>query len=147
MISCSVKKLYSDSQIPVRKSKGAAGYDLYAYCKENIIIKKNEVRFIPTGLCFEIPDGYYLEIRSRSSIASKGIIIPNSPGTIDSDYRGEIFVPMLNLSDDNFLVSHKMRFSQMLVQKSYFFDFCEVENFKDDTIRDKGGFGSTGLYN
>ena len=146
MNSFFIKKLYEDAKIPTQKSDGAVGYDLYAYCPKEIMIQKQQISLVPTGIAFEIPKGYFLEIRPRSGLSTKYMLIPNSPGTIDNDYRGEVFVPILNLSNENFTIKNHMRFAQLLIQKAYNYKFQEISEFSKATERNEDGFGSTGLY-
>ena len=97
------------------------------------------------GFCLEIPEGYFVEIRPRSGLSSKeNILIPNSPGTVDSDYRGQVFVPLLNLSKAPFTVTNGLRIAQMLVCRSIEMEWNLVEEISLDTARGIGGFGSTG---
>ncbi|MDX1957517.1 MAG: dUTP diphosphatase [Leptospiraceae bacterium] len=143
-----IEKIFPDSILPERKTSGSVGYDLFSYCPNGIEIEKGKVSFIPTGIKIAIPNGYDGEIRPRSGLSTKErLIIPNSPGTIDSDYRGEILVAILNLSETNFLVSHKMRIAQLIIRKSYVIDWIEVSSLSSSTERGEKGFGSTGLKN
>jgi dUTP pyrophosphatase len=137
------KKLYLDSILPEKKSDEAAGLDLYSY--KEILLKKEEVVLVQTGFSMEIPKGYFADIRPRSGFSTKNkIIIPNSPGTIDSDYRGEILVPFLNLSGKDFLVDAKTRIAQLVILKLPEFEIEIVEELTE-TRRGERGFGSTGL--
>jgi len=135
----------SDHKLPSYTTKGSAGMDLRANNDEDIIIKPLERTLIKTGLFMEIPMGYEAQVRPRSGLAlKKGISVLNSPGTIDSDYRGELCIILINLSDQNFTVSHGDRVAQLVFAK------CEQLKFKevvllDDSDRGKGGFGSTGV--
>lgn len=142
-----IQKLYSDSTLPDKKTNGAAGYDVYAYCKDgDVEIEPGMIRLIPTGIAVEIPIGYHIEIRPRSGLSSKnGILIPNSPGTIDLDYRGEIFIPLLNISKQVFYVKHMMRVAQLLIRETIEIDWEIVEEL-GKTNRGNSGFGSTGSF-
>lgn len=140
-----IKPLFPDVTLPSKQTTGSVGYDIYSYTpKQEIIIEKNKVEMIPTGFALEIPEGFDVEIRPRSGISTKHkVIIPNSPGTIDSDYRGEIFVPFFNLGDSEFLISHKMRIAQLILRSSYNIEW-QINFEISPTPRGKGGFGSTG---
>lgn len=141
-----IHKLYSDAFVPKLQTSGSVGYDLYSYCPEKIIIEPQERKFIPTGIRISLPLGYDAEIRPRSGLANNFfIIIPNSPGTIDNDYRGEILIGLMNLGKEVFIVEHKMRIAQLVIRKTYHFEIEEVEEL-DPTERGEGGFGSTGLF-
>lgn len=139
-----IKKIHSDATIPTRQTVGSAGYDLYSYCPGGIILSPGKPEFIPTGLSMEIPDGHDVEIRPRSGLSTKNMIImPNSPGTIDSDYRGEIMVCLVNLSNMQFIIHHNMRIAQMILRKNLDISFVLVDTL-NQTERGQGGFGSTG---
>ncbi|MBE7411258.1 MAG: dUTP diphosphatase [Leptospiraceae bacterium] len=146
-MSVKIRKLHEDSCIPKKQTEFSAGYDLHAYCKEYpIIIPPGKLGLVPSGVSMEIPVGYDLEIRPRSGISTKFlVIIPNSPGTIDSDYRGEIFVPMLNLSEKDFEIQHGMRIAQGVIRKTYNISWDIVQELDLSSNRGTGGFGSTGV--
>ncbi|HOA84366.1 MAG TPA: dUTP diphosphatase [Thermodesulfovibrio thiophilus] len=141
-----VKKLpnYNQEVLPDYATAGSSGVDLF-YVGDSITLHPMERRLFKTGLVIEIPDGYEAQIRPRSGLALKhGITVLNTPATIDSDYRGEIGVILINLSNESFVVKTGMRIAQMV--------FCPVERVTfvetgslDDTERGFGGFGSTGL--
>jgi len=136
-----VKRLALQSKIPEYKSKGASGLDLYA--SESAVLHSNEYKIIPTGIGIEIPTGFEAQIRPRSGLALKhGIGILNSPGTIDSDYRGEIKVILFNLGKQSFIVKPGMRIAQLVIAKTYQVEIVETE--LSDTSRGIRGFGSTG---
>ena len=141
-----IQKFYPDVKLPEKKTTGAAAMDIAAYCpKANIILPVGETVLIPTGFCLEIPEGYFIEIRPRSGFSSKeNILIPNSPGTIDSDYRGQVFVPLFNLSKSPFTVTNGLRIAQMLVCRSIGINWTLVDEISLNTERGAGGFGSTG---
>lgn len=127
---------------PKQATQGSAGWDLY--CNEIKVLNPNEVAFLKLGFCLEIPEGYYVSIVARSSMAKRGIIIPNSPGIIDSDYTGEIMVMMINLNPDFAIqLAPGDRIAQMLLHKCEPIDF-EVTDSLKYTERGSGGFGSTG---
>ncbi len=146
IIHVKIKKLHEDSIIPERQTEFSAGYDLHAYCKNSpVLIKKGAVELVPTGVSFEIPAGFDIEIRPRSGISTKfRVLLPNSPGTIDSDYRGEIFVPMLNLGEEEFVIQHGMRIAQAIIRKTHSIAWDVVSDLDLSTGRGVGGFGSTG---
>lgn len=128
--------------IPTYKSDGAAGADLYS-C-HRIGIKPNKRRLVHTGIAIELPEGYEAQVRTRSSYALKhGVFVLNSPGTIDSDYRGEIGVILFNTSDRPFWVDRGDRIAQLIITPVVQATFEEVENL-NNTKRGSGGFGSTG---
>lgn len=139
-------KLYSDTFCPQRKTAGSAGYDIFSHCREgDIEIEPGLIRLIPTGFAVEIPGDYHLEIRPRSGLSTRyAIIMPNAPGTIDADYRGEVFIPLMNLSKEMFYVSNRMRIAQMLVRQNYEIEWQMVEELAASE-RGKEGFGSTGI--
>ena len=131
--------------IPKYESSGASGLDISALTEENILIKPKEKAIIPTGLACSIPKNYEIQIRPRSGLAAKNnLTVLNSPGTIDSDYRGELKIILINLGNDNFEVKNGMRVAQMVVCPV---EIAEIEEVKslEDTDRGKGGFGSTGI--
>jgi dUTP pyrophosphatase len=131
--------------IPEYISKGAAGADLSASLEEAVIIEPNETILVPTGIYLAIPPGFEAQIRPRSGLALKhGITFLNSPGTIDSDYRGEVKIIMTNLGKEPFKVENGMRIGQMVFSKVYRGEFIEVEEL-DETDRNEGGFGHTGI--
>ena len=130
---------------PVLETQGSAGADLRAFINDTIIIKPFERKLIPTGLKMELPIGYEAQIRSRSGLALKnGISVLNSPGTIDSDYRGEIGVILINLSNEVFTVKNGDRVAQLIIAKHTSVVWEEAEQLKDSS-RGSGGFGSTGI--
>ena len=130
--------------IPAYKTKGAAGADICANSSETIVLKPGEFKMIPTGLFFEIPEGYEVQIRPRSGLAAKnGVTVLNTPGTIDSDYRGEIKVILINLGEQDFVINFGDRIAQMVVAPVIQADIKLVHNLSE-TERGEGGFGSTG---
>lgn len=138
-----LKKLHPDAKIPSYQSKGAAGFD---FCSiEKKVIKAGEWELVKTGLAFEIAEGYELQVRPRSGLALKnGISVLNSPGTVDSDYRGEICVILINHSKVDFSIEVGDRIAQGVIAKVEQVGFMEVENLSD-TQRGEGGFGSSGI--
>ena len=132
--------------IPKYESSGAAGLDLMAAIKENkkILISPGKAEMIPSGIAVAIPQGFEAQIRPRSGLASKnGITVLNSPGTIDSDYRGEILIMLINHSKKDFEISRGMRIAQMVISKIEQFNLISVDEL-GMTNRGKDGFGSTG---
>ena len=129
--------------LPTYMTSGSAGVDLYAAIDDELILKPGERMLIPTGIKVALPPGYEAQIRPRSGLAIKfGITLLNSPGTIDSDYRGEIKVILVNLGDKGFKVKPEDRIAQMIVQKYQQVEFVEIDELPS-TDRDEGGFGHT----
>jgi len=125
-------------------TKGSSGVDLYSAEPDNVVIQPREIRLISTGIRISLPQGYEAQIRPRSGLALKhGITLVNTPGTIDSDYRGVISLIMVNLSDKPFVVERGMRVAQMVIQEFVSADF-EMVTELDQTARSSGGFGHTG---
>ena len=149
MRNLEVKILDSGFGLPLPKyeTEGAAGLDLFAATKEDtkIIIPPRKAEMIPTGIAISVPSGYEAQIRPRSGLAAKnGITVLNSPGTIDSDYRGEILVMLINHSNKDFEILRGMRIAQMVISKIEQFNLISVDEL-DTTDRGKDGFGSTGI--
>ena len=133
--------------IPKYESEGAAGLDLLAAISEskNLIILPGKAEMVPTGIAIALPKGFEAQIRPRSGLAAKnGITILNSPGTIDSDYRGEISAMLINHSKVNFEIERGMRIAQMVIAPVVQFNMIKAETI-DETKRGAGGFGSTGI--
>ena len=147
----SIRKIYIknissklDFKLPNYESKGAAGMDLSADIDSDIIIKPLERSLIPTGIAISLPEDLEAQIRPRSGLAIKhGITLLNSPGTIDSDYRGEIKVILVNLSNDNYTIKPYDRIAQIIISQFVKAEFEIAENL-DETDRGNSGFGSTG---
>jgi dUTP pyrophosphatase len=138
------KKLHPDAQIPKYLSKGAAGADIHAIVGGmGVRLKPDEMVTIPTGLAVEIPQGYEIQVRSRSGLALGGISVVNSPGTIDSDYRGEISVILCNHGPRMFEIHNKTRIAQLVLAKVDQIEWAEVSELSS-TVRDINGLGSTG---
>ncbi|MGB1121029.1 MAG: dUTP diphosphatase [Saprospiraceae bacterium] len=134
----------SNNDLPQYETAGSAGMDLRANLEEPITLQSLERKLIPTGLFIELPMGYEAQIRPRSGLSyKKGLSLPNTPGTIDSDYRGELKVIMINLSPEPQTIKHGERIAQMVIAKYEQVTLEEVENLSD-TKRGTGGFGSTG---
>jgi dUTP pyrophosphatase len=140
-----VKKLRENAVLPQYQTDQAAAMDIHACLDEPMIVEPMERFMVPTGLAFEIPEGYEMQIRARSGLSIKhGITMVNGVGTIDADYRGELSVLMINLSKEPFTIEPDMRVAQMLVSK---FEKVSWQLAKDlsETARGVGGFGSTGI--
>lgn len=130
--------------VPSYETIGSAGADIRAFLEESVTIKPFECAMIPTGLKFEIPLGYEMQIRPRSGLAAKsGITVLNTPGTIDSDYRGEVKIILINLGKDDFIVNNGDRIAQAVIAPVTQGNFTVV-NELSSTSRGEGGFGSTG---
>ena len=131
-------------KLPKYMTDGAAGMDVYAHIKTPIKLRSLERKLIPTGIMMEIPFGYEVQVRPRSGLAIKhGITLVNSPGTIDSDYRGEIGIILINLSDKEYTIESMERIGQLVLQKVYKMEFIETNELKESQ-RSTGGFGHTG---
>lgn len=132
-------------QLPAYATPQSAGMDLRANIEDPITLRPLERRIVPTGLYIALPEGYEAQVRPRSGLALKhGITVLNSPGTIDSDYRGEIGVLLINLSDTPFVINAGDRIAQMVVARHEQAELIEVEEL-DDTERGAGGYGHTGV--
>ena len=144
MVKILVKKLNSRVKLPSYKTKGSSGMDLMAFLNEPISINPQTSKLIPTGISIAIPENTEVQIRPRSGLAAKNnISILNTPGTIDSDYRGELKVILYNHGDKEFIVKNGDRIAQMVLVPIIKATFEEVESLPE-TIRGEGGFGSTG---
>lgn len=138
-------RVLDGASLPYYASEGAAGADVRAHIENEIVIEPGATALIPTGLFFEIPDGYEIQVRPRSGLALKfGITVLNTPGTIDSDYRGELKVILINHGKEPFVVEKEMRIGQIVVSEVVLGDFLVVEKL-GATERSVLGFGHTGL--
>ena len=147
MVKVLVKKLNSKVKLPSYKTEGSSGMDLIAFVDKPIEIKPNNSALIPTGLSIAIPQDCEVQIRPRSGLAAKSnISVLNTPGTIDSDYRGELKVILFNHGNKEFIVKNNERIAQMVLAPILKVNFEEVDSLPD-TIRGDGGFGSTGKWN
>lgn len=136
----------TDFLLPIYATEGAAGMDLYAFANGVVTLKPMQRVLIDTGISIALPKGYEAQIRSRSgTVLKKGLVVLNSPGTIDSDYRGEIMVLLANLSEQTQVVKHGERIAQLVIAKYKKAAWERVTKFKDETKRGAGGFGSTGV--
>ena len=144
MVKVLVKKLNPKVQLPSYKTKGSSGMDLMAFIKDPIKIAQNTSALIPTGISVAIPSDVEIQIRPRSGLAAKSSVsVLNTPGTIDSDYRGELKIILFNHSKKEFVVRNNDRIAQMVLMPVLKIDFEEVDDLPD-TLRGSGGFGSTG---
>lgn len=141
---CRVNVISGSGRVPEYQTPEAAGSDLCAFLKESVTLKPGERRLIPTGLKVELPYGFELQVRPRSGLAlKKGVTVLNTPGTVDSDYRGEIGVILINLGEEDFTVNDGDRIAQAVVAPVTHAYFFKSEKL-NETSRGEGGFGSTG---
>lgn len=134
----------SNNPLPAYETSGSAGMDIRAFLQEDVTLGSLERKLIPTGLFIELPEGYEAQLRPRSGLAFKhGISLPNTPATIDSDYRGELKVALVNLSKEDFVIKTGDRIAQMIIAKHERAEWIQVEEI-NETQRGEGGFGSTG---
>lgn len=134
----------SNNELPAYSTKLSAGMDLRAFLPEPVVLKPLERKLIPTGLYVEIPEGFEAQIRPRSGLAlKKGITVLNSPGTIDADYRGEVGIILINLSNEDFVIEGGERICQMIIASHETVQWNLVEKL-EETDRGEGGFGHTG---
>ncbi len=144
MVKVLIKKLDSKVQLPKYKTDGSSGMDLMAFLESPINLKPQESELIPTGISIAIPEDTEVQIRPRSGLAAKSnISVLNTPGTIDSDYRGEIKIILFNHGKEDFVINNNDRIAQMILMPIVKAEFEEVENLPK-TLRGSGGFGSTG---
>lgn len=135
----------SKNDIPKYQTENSAGVDIRASLDEDLVLKAGEFKLVSTGIYLEIPSSYEVQIRARSGLSIKhGIGLVNGIGTIDSDYRGEIKVPLINFSKEDFTIENGMRIAQMVLSKYEKINFEEVDELSDSERQD-GGFGSTGV--
>ena len=141
-----IKKLDPSVELPAYKTEGASGMDLMALVKEPITLKPNSSCLVSTGLVVAFSSDFEIQIRPRSGLAAKSSIsVLNTPGTIDSDYRGEIKVILFNHGKSDFLINNKDRIAQMVLTPVIKMEFEETDDLPD-SVRGKGGFGSTGKW-
>ena len=144
MVKVLIKKLDPSVKLPEYKTTGASGMDLIAFIREPLELKPQMSCIVPTGLAVAFPENYEIQIRPRSGLAAKkSISVLNTPGTIDSDYRGEIKVILFNHGKSDFLINNKDRIAQMILTPVIKMEFEETDNLPE-TVRGEGGFGSTG---
>ena len=146
MVKILVKKLDSRVKLPSYKTVGSSGMDLMALTDKPITILPKKSYLVPTGISVAMPKNYEIQIRPRSGLAAKNnISVLNTPGTIDSDYRGEIKIILFNHGSDEFLINNGDRIAQIVLMPIHKIDFEEVDNLPD-TVRGEGGFVSTGRW-
>lgn len=139
-----VKKVNDQAILPRYQSVGAAGMDLHACIPDSIMLQPMERRMIPTGLSVALPIGFEAQVRARSGLSIKnGITMVNGIGTVDTDYRGEVGVLIINLGQEAFEITPNMRIAQMVIARYEQVEWSEVDQL-DDTVRESGGYGSTG---
>ena len=144
MVKVLVKRLDSKVKIPQYKTSGSSGMDLMAFVKNSIKIEPNTLELVPTGLSVAIPEDLEIQIRPRSGLAAKSNIgVLNAPGTIDSDYRGELKIILFNHGNKDFIVNNNDRIAQMVLTPVIKMELEEVDQLPK-TVRGSGGFGSTG---
>ena len=144
MVKVLVKKLDSSVQLPSYKTNGASGMDLMAFLEKPINLQSGKSCLVPTGLSVAFPEEYGIQIRPRSGLAAKSnISVLNTPGTIDSDYRGELKIILFNHGSEDFIINNNDRVAQMVLTPIIKMELEET-NELPETIRGKGGFGSTG---
>ena len=144
MVKVLIKKLFPGVQLPSYKTSGASGMDLMAFVKSSITIKPKTSFLIPTGLSVAFSEDYEIQIIPRSGLAAKNnISVLNTPGTVDSDYRGEIKVIIYNHGSENFIINNGDRIAQMILTPVIKMELEETNNLPE-TLRGEGGFGSTG---
>ena len=137
-------RLHPGAHVPCYQTSHAAGLDLHACLEAPLTVAPGDIAMVPCGFAMAIPHGYEGSVRPRSGLATKhGISMPNAPGTVDSDYRGEMMVPLINLGRAAFTVEHGMRIAQMVIAPVARASVREVDEL-DGTARGTGGFGSTG---
>ena len=146
-IPIKIKRLnnnYSDIPLPSYSTTGSSGMDIRAAIENELLIEPGQVKLVPTNLSVEIPAGYEIQVRPRSGLAAKyGIGVLNSPGTIDSDYRGEVKIILINFSKEQFKISRGDRIAQIVVSKVYIGNIIESDDLNSSS-RGSGGFGHTG---
>ncbi len=147
MVEIKIKRLsaeFDDIEIPNYTTSGSAGMDVRAAIKDELTVEKNSISLVPTNLSVEIPKGYEIQVRPRSGLAANhGIGILNSPGTIDSDYRGEIKIILINLGKEKFTIKRGDRIAQLVVSKVYTANLIQTDDL-NHSKRGEGGFGHTG---
>jgi len=144
MVKVLIKKLYPTVDLPVYKTTGASGMDLMAFVDKPIKLAPKSSCLVPTGLAVAFSEEYEMQIRPRSGLAAKNnISVLNTPGTIDSDYRGEVKIILFNHGSSEFVINNKDRIAQIILSPVHKMSLEEVENLPN-TLRGRGGFGSTG---
>lgn len=144
MVRVLIKRLSPSVQLPSYKTNGASGMDLMAFIEQPIELEPGKSCLVPTGLSVAFPEEYEIQIRPRSGLAAKNnITVLNTPGTIDSDYRGELKIILFNHGNENFLINNNDRVAQMILTPIIKMELHETEELPE-TVRGEGGFGSTG---
>lgn len=144
-VTVEVRPLREDATLPSRQTEHAAGMDLHASIDQPIVLEPGDIQLVACGFAMAVPPGYEAQVRPRSGLATKhGISMPNAPGTIDADYRGEVKVPLINLGREAFTVERGMRIAQMVIAPVVHGTLKVVDRLPD-TERGEGGFGSTGV--
>ena len=144
MVKILIKKLNPSVQLPSYKTNGASGMDLMAFVEKPISLEPGKSCLVPTGLSIAFPEEYEIQIRPRSGLAAKkNISVLNTPGTVDSDYRGELKIILFNHSSENFIINNNDRVAQMVLAPIIKMELEETDELPE-SIRGKGGFGSTG---
>ncbi len=147
-LTLAIALLSARATLPTYQTPGAAGMDVAACLPEDsagIELAPGAIAMIPTGIKMAVPTGYEAQVRPRSGLSTKhGVTLPNAPGTIDSDYRGEVFVPLINLGSGTFTITHGMRVAQIIIAPVTRVEVKVVAGL-DETARGSGGFGSTGM--
>lgn len=144
MVRVLIKRLSPSVQLPSYKTNGASGMDLMAFIEKPIELEPGKSCLVPTGLSVAFPEEYEIQIRPRSGLAAKNnITVLNTPGTIDSDYRGELKIILFNHGNENFLINNSDRIAQMILTPIIKMELQETDELPD-TVRGEGGFGSTG---
>tara|TARA_B110000438_G_C15760726_1_gene627159 strand:+ start:846 stop:1283 length:438 start_codon:yes stop_codon:yes gene_type:complete len=144
MVKVLIKKLDPEVELPTYKTKGASGMDVMALIKKPIVLLPGKSCLVPTGISVAFSEEYEIQIRPRSGLAAKNnITVLNTPGTIDSDYRGEVKIILFNHGSNQFIINNKDRIAQMILIPLYKMELEEVE-ILPNTLRGEGGFGSTG---
>lgn len=139
-----ISNLFSDIPLPTYSTEGSSGMDVRAAVENEIILKSGKVILVPTNLSVEIPLGYEIQVRPRSGLAAKnGIGVLNSPGTIDSDYRGEVKIILFNFGEEDFIIKRGDRIAQLVLAEVILANINEVEDL-NSSQRGEGGFGHTG---
>lgn len=135
----------SPHELPAYQTEGSSGMDLRAWLQEPVVLRPGERKLVPTGLYIALPPGLEAQVRPRSGLAiTRGLTLVNAPGTIDSDYRGEIMVAMINLSDENQEIGDGERIAQMIIARYETVNWLEAQTL-NDTARGSGGFGHSGV--
>jgi dUTP pyrophosphatase len=144
-VNIQIKRLRASAVLPTYQTELAAGMDLSADLDAPVVLQPGDIALIPCGFAMALPPGYEAQVRPRSGLATKfGISMPNAPGTVDADYRGEMKVPLINLGRTPFVVEPKMRVAQMVIARVERAQIAEVDQLTE-TRRGEGGFGSTGV--